>query len=156
MQNQTVRDEFLAADSVLIAVDPGREKCGVAVVAPGSGATDKAQYRVLERSVVARGNVVAHLEEWLERFPGAILVLGDATASRALQSEIAAHWPQLVVEMQDERGSTLEARALYWREKPPRGWRKLWPLSLQMPPEALDDFAAVVLAQRFLERKSGN
>jgi hypothetical protein len=50
----------------------------------------------------------------------------------------------------NERDSTLEARDLYWKEVPPRGWRRLVPLSLQVPPEPIDDFAAVVLARRHL------
>ena len=33
---------------------------------------------------------------------------------------------------------------------PPRGWRRLLPVSMQMPPEPYDDYVAVILAQRFL------
>lgn len=150
--------------AVLIAIDPGREKCGIAVVcfgvlAAGFQPSEKsarsglpADFRVLERRIVPRGEFVAHLEIYLGRFEGAFLVLGDATSSQQLRDEISSRWPQLKIETQDESGSTLEARELYWHRNPPRGWRKLWPISLQMPPEPLDDFAALVLARRFLGR----
>jgi hypothetical protein len=58
--------------------------------------------------------------------------------------------PEVDITTVDETGSTLEARVLYWQEHRPRGWRRLVPLSLQVPPEPVDDFAAVVLARRFL------
>lgn len=137
----------------VIAIDPGRDKCGVAVVA----FAEKGAHRVLdidfiEREVVSRATVIEHLAELIERFSDAVFVLGNATTSRALRLEIEVRFAERALYEQDETGSTLEARALYWRAKPPRGWRKVWPLSLQNPPEPIDDFAAIVLAQRFLAR----
>ncbi len=131
--------------ALVIAIDPGRDKCGVAVVA-------FAPFRVLERQIVPRKTVVSHLETLTARFPDAIFVLGHATTSQTLKAEMETRFPALALHEQDETGSTLEARDLYWKEKPPRGWRRMWPLSLQMPPEPVDDFAAIVLAQRFLKR----
>ncbi|HKM17981.1 MAG TPA: pre-16S rRNA-processing nuclease YqgF, partial [Limnochordia bacterium] len=36
---------------------------------------------------------------------------------------------------------------------PPRGWRRLLPVSLQTPPVPIDDYVAVILAQRYLDGK---
>lgn len=68
-----------------------------------------------------------------------------------MRARLSTLAPALKVVAVEERNSTLEARALYWQEKPPRGWRRVLPLSLQEPPEPVDDFAAVVLARRFLK-----
>ncbi|HVF85044.1 MAG TPA: hypothetical protein VM821_03600 [Abditibacteriaceae bacterium] len=152
--NEAGKDEqgnnetFLTA-AVIIAIDPGRDKCGVAVV-------QIVDNRVLERRIVPRATVLEFLQTSLARFPDAVLVLGNATTSRALREDIARLFPRTTIQMQDETGSTLEARDLYWTENAPCGWRRLWPRSLQMPPEPIDDFAAVVLAQRFLATKSND
>jgi len=139
-------DEAFRDLAVIIAIDPGRDKCGVAVV--------QADNRVLERQIVPRATVLTFLQTLIARFPDAVLVLGHATTSRVLREEIARLFPETAIQMQDETGSTLEARDLYWAENPRRGWRRWWPRSLQMPPEPVDDFAAVVLARRFLAKKN--
>jgi hypothetical protein len=77
--------------------------------------------------------------------------LGHATTSSTLQQELRTVLPEVELITVDETGSTLEARNLFWKEHRPRGWRRLVPLSLQVPPQPVDDFAAVVLAQRFFE-----
>jgi hypothetical protein len=50
----------------------------------------------------------------------------------------------------DEHGTTLRARARYFTDHPPRGWRRLIPRSLQTPPEPYDDYVAVLLAEAAL------
>ena len=52
------------------------------------------------------------------------------------------------VRVVEERGSTLEARRRYFADHPPRGWRRLVPLSLQVPPQEYDDYVAVLLIER--------
>ncbi len=143
---QESEDEAFQDVAVIIAIDPGRDKCGVAVV--------QADNRVLERQIVPRATVLDFLQTLIARFPDAVLVLGHATTSRLLREEIERLFPETAIEMQDETGSTLEARDLYWAENPRRGWRRWWPRSLQMPPEPVDDFAAVVLARRFMAKKN--
>jgi len=49
----------------------------------------------------------------------------------------------------EEKFTSLEARARYWRENPPRGLRKLIPVSLQTPGCPYDDYVAVILAEKF-------
>jgi RNase H-fold protein (predicted Holliday junction resolvase) len=125
----------------ILAIDPGRDKCGLAVV--------DAAGLVLEQSIVARRDVVGVVVSQSERYNVRHLVLGHATASNELRTELR-RTINIEIATVDETGSTLEARTLYWKVHPPRGWRRLMPLSLQVPPQPLDDFAAVVLARRFL------
>lgn len=132
---------------MILAVDPGREKCGVAVV-NASGET-------LEQRIAARAETAALIETWLRKYDARVVVLGHATSSAALRAElesvVKARGAEIFVI--DETGSTLEARELYWEKYPPRGLKQLLPLSLQVPPVPLDDFAAIVLARRFLARE---
>ena len=125
----------------VLAIDPGRAKCGVAVVCCDGV--------LRNRAVVPVQNMEVVVAEWTHADDVQTIVLGNSTSSRDWQEKVALWLPQMPVAIVDERGSTLEARALYWQFFPPRGWRRMVPLSLQTPPEAIDDFAAVVLARRF-------
>jgi len=126
----------------ILAVDPGRDKCGLAVV-DESGA-------ILARRVVPAAAMETELLQLAREWKIKRIVLGDSTSSRRWQQRMEQWLPEIALTVVDETHSTLEARVLYWQANPPRGWRRFVPLSLQTPPEPLDDFAAVVLARRWL------
>lgn len=131
--------------NAILGLDPGREKIGLAILDKSTGA-------ILWRAIIAP----ADLEKTLQTLSHEIetVALGDSTASAQVRAKVEKTCPNWKIEIVDERGSTLEARELYWQANPPRGWRKLVPLSLQMPPKPLDDFAAAVIARRFLGGKT--
>ena len=58
----------------------------------------------------------------------------------------------LPIHLVDEYETSREARGLYFAEHPPRGWRRLVPLGLQLPERPIDDYAAILIARRFLAR----
>jgi hypothetical protein len=53
----------------------------------------------------------------------------------------------------NEHGTTLAARRRYWELFPPRGWRRLLPEGLRLPPRDWDDVAAQLLLERWLGRR---
>ena len=132
----------------MLAFDPGRAKCGLALVG-----RDGVSVR---RCVVPVAEVQDALTLWNGEYAISTVVLGDSTSSRQWQQRIAEWLPQAQIFVVDESNSTLEARTLYWQAHPPRGWRRLLPLSLQEPPEPVDDFAAVILALRFFAALSSD
>ncbi|MBI3893032.1 MAG: resolvase [Candidatus Wallbacteria bacterium] len=85
------------------------------------------------------------------------LILGDGTQSRAVASELTSGLGARLPPMEriDERDSTLDARGLYFADNPPRGIWRLFPLSMQVPGEPYDDYAALVLARRWLRGRKG-
>ena len=131
----------------VLAIDPGREKCGVALARLNSGS----EVQVLERAIWPRAQFLERLHDLLQLHQVEAFVLGDATSSRELRADLEREHAGIAIHIVDERNSTLEARPLYWQANPPRGWRRLVPLSLQSPPCAIDDFAAHVLAIRFAQ-----
>ena len=134
----------MAYDEVILAIDPGKGKCGLAVVTKN---------RVLHRAVIPRQRIVDAVKDCLKRFQGIDqIILGDRTGSHELRDELESVLSPFPISFVDEHLSTQEARNLYWQENPPRGWRRLLPLSLQAPPELYDDLVAVVLAKRYLGR----
>jgi RNase H-fold protein (predicted Holliday junction resolvase) len=133
-------------EKTVLAVDPGTEKCGLAVVTRrASGAIEVAWRRVVPASDVAEWAVKAFdFREF------SMIIVGSGSRSRPTQEALRACFPHVGILVVDERETTLQARERYWEHNPRRGWRRLLPATLQTPPEPIDDFAAVVLAERVL------
>lgn len=128
----------------VLGIDPGRRKTGVAAVG--------AQGEILWREIIAPDTLEMRLPEILNQWQIERIALGDSTASDDARAQIERAIVDSSIEFRvvDESGSTLEARALYWDANPRAGWRKLVPLSLQEPPEPIDDYAAAIVARRGL------
>jgi RNase H-fold protein (predicted Holliday junction resolvase) len=125
----------------VLAVDPGRDKAGVAVCAPGA---------VLAHRVIRSGELPGLVRDWIAAFGADVIVVGNRTGCvDALRRIEGVPIPIVAIE---ERGTTLRARARYFDEHRPRGWRRLVPRSLQVPPVAYDDYAAILLAEAYLAR----
>jgi RNase H-fold protein (predicted Holliday junction resolvase) len=134
-------------ERIVLSVDPGREKCGVAVVDREQGA--------LWHQVVNSENLLASVAEQLHKFDCRTLVLGNQTASAAVRESLQPLLDRVSareIVFIDERGSTEEARSRYWQAHPPSGWRRFLPLGLLVPPCAIDDFAAIILGERYFEK----
>lgn len=131
----------------VVAVDPGREKCGLAVV---SGP------EVRLRAVVPTAEVGLTCRYLLAQHPGATLLLGDATCSAQVRQALRQASPGVEPVSVPESHSTLAARRLYFADYPPRWWQRLLPAGMLVPPRPVDDYAAVVLAQRYLQQPRPN
>ena len=125
-----------------IGLDPGRSKCGLVRSEQTTGQIEVA-------AVLSPEECFKQIAIWRER-PGLEgVVLGDGTGSK--------HWQRqlndlgLAIQVIPEAGTTLAARARYWQLEPPRGWRRLLPEGLRLPPRDYDD----VVAQLLLERHWG-
>lgn len=124
----------------MLAVDPGSDKCGLAVLDPRQG--------VLMREIVPTASLEAVVRDWIRRYEPEQLVMGAGTSSRhARQALQKLGAPVALV---PEAHTTERARKRYFQEHPPRGWRRLIPLGLQVPPTPVDDYAAVLIAEDFL------
>ncbi len=148
------KQEEKKTDEYYLGIDPGRDKIGVALV-DGTGGI--IAVRVLRTRGFSDG-VLKFLYEvlrvsnvWGLRQKLRNIVLGNGTASGECKNDIAQLLPGIPLYEVDERHSTEEARILYWELFPPTGWRRLIPLGLQVPPEPLDGYAAVVQVRRFLQ-----
>ena len=131
----------------IVAVDPGREKCGVAVM-------DRAQ-GLLHREIVPTQGLATVITALLEKYSCRWIILGNQTFARPVRASLQSvldHGQAAEIAMIDERGSTGEARSRYWQAFPPAGWRRFIPLGLLVPPCAIDDFAAIILAERYFQK----
>jgi len=129
---------------VIVAVDPGREKCGVAVVA--------SDLELILKEIVSRDEAVNRVLELAEKHGARKVVLGDRTGSRGFASEIQQEHPPFEIIFIDEHRSSMEGRRRYLLDHPLPGLGRLIPLSLRAPKEPFDDYVAVVLAERYFQR----
>lgn len=126
----------------ILALDPGRGKCGLAVATPDG--------TILERLVVPLNDLPVSLAKLHARHRPSLVILGNRTGASDVAAIIKQALPHLPVRLVDEHRSTEQARGLYFADNPPRRWRRLIPRGLLVPPEPYDDYVAIVLAQRFL------
>lgn len=136
----------------VMAVDPGRSKLGLAVVEM-SAESDRPS--VLHREVVDAGQAERVIARLASTYSPDVILIGGGTASRPVVA-LAERLGAAPVRVVDERLTTLRARARYFRENPPRGLRRLIPVSLQTPGRPYDDYAAVVLAESYLCREAAD
>lgn len=123
----------------VLAIDPGREKCGIAVCRPEG---------VVAHRVVRVDDLPGMAGEWITSYGVDVILLGNRTGSHDVRARLShLSIPVTVVE---ERGTTLAARRRYFADHPPRGWRRLLPRSFQTPGVPYDDYAAIVLAETYL------
>jgi RNase H-fold protein (predicted Holliday junction resolvase) len=126
-----------------LGFDPGRQKCGVAIVG--------ADRQVQIHQIVAVTDAITLLQTWVVQYEVDLIVLGDQTASKQWQAQIQAALPDLEVVRVDERYSSLQARDRYWQMFPPRGLVRLLPIGLREPPRPVDDIVAILLVERYLD-----
>jgi hypothetical protein len=125
---------------VVLAIDPGREKNGLVVVRAGS---------ILARAVVTPDDLVPQVCAWRDAYRPAHLLIGGGTGHRDVLARLAA--AGLIAEVVPEADTSRRARARYFHDHPPTGWRRLIPRGLLIPPVPIDDYAAYLIAEDFLE-----
>lgn len=125
-----------------LGIDPGRSKTGLALV-------DEAG-KILALHIAPTVAIEAELRRFAGREVLSAIIMGDGTNNKAIGKAVQDVFPNAQLNLVGEAHSTEEARSLYWQENPPRGWRRLVPLGLLVPPEPLDAYAAVVQVRRWL------
>jgi len=126
----------------VLGIDPGTRKAGFAIV------VDR-QSSPLTFGVEQLPSLLPRLRTIVPWHGVRAIALGKGTHASELMRQLAIF--ALPIHLIDERETTLNARALYFADHPPRGWRRLLPVSMQLPPRPIDDYAAVLIARRFLE-----
>lgn len=129
----------------IAALDPGRDKCGFAVLGQDG--------KVLFQRVIATANLITEITTAKAAYGFSRLIMGNGTTSKEAQSRLA-EVPELEILIRDEYRTTEMAKGEYWKAHPPKGWRRLLPVTMQVPPVPVDDFVAVILGRRYLKESS--
>ncbi len=129
--------------SLLTAIDPGRNKCGLVLV-------DLDKELVIEGKIVRSESVIDLINQWKKTTGVERTLLGNGTTSSVFSARLKGI---LCVELVEEKGTTLLARERFWEIWPPSGWRSWLPRGLIVPPYDLDAVAALLLIESYLGKK---
>lgn len=127
----------------ILAIDPGSDKVGFAIV----------NYDLShgEMGIV----YLSELHKTFRRFcsEGALpeaVVVGNGTAANVVCRLYNSLDLPVPVRFAEEKNTTYKARARYFADHPPTGFWRLVPLGLQMPDRAIDDYAALLIGEKYL------
>lgn len=127
----------------ILAIDPGREKTGIAVLNNDSD--------VLEHKIINSEDLISQIKNLFNDYVINLIVMGNGTSSRKKYNLLKQEFMDVKIVLIDEYRTTDEARKLYFQENPPKGWKKLIPLGMQVPPVPVDDYAAIVIGRKYLK-----
>lgn len=131
----------------VLAIDPGFKKNGLALVQrTADGLTRLVWSCILTREELADGVREAGALSTFE-----MIVVGNGTRSKETVDLLRSEFPSSSILLVDETNTSQAAREKYWEHHMRPWWRRLLPSSLQTPPVEIDDFAALVLAERVLQ-----
>jgi len=79
--------------------------------------------------------------------------MGDSTGAEQTHDQLEQAGIDAPVTTVSEELTSRLAREKYWVDNPPRGLARLIPLGLRVPPRPVDDYAALIIAERLLEQR---
>ncbi len=133
----------------IIAIDPGTEKCGLAVVGVDG--------KICLQEIVPVSQLKDTVKGVARQYGPALLVVGDRTGAESFMDMLKeADMAGLGsgIESVDEHLTSQEARKRYLVERQRKGsWLyRMIPLGMQSPDQPYDDYVAVILAERYLDQ----
>jgi RNase H-fold protein (predicted Holliday junction resolvase) len=125
----------------ILGIDPGTRKCGYAVVETIGGVP-------LDLGIEPTDRLAERVRTLVASYAPTAIALGRGTHSAFVQGLIAGYG--IPIALVDEYETTLLARKRYFAAHPPAWWLRLVPRGMLLPPRPIDDFAAVLIAERLL------
>ena len=135
----------MALEPYVLAVDPGRDKTGIAILTRTS--------QLMMMDIVPTDSVMCELQSLLTMYPKvSVLACGNGTNHKAVGSLVkqVAEEQGKIFTFVNEKHTTEEARRRYFEVHPPTGWRKLVPKGMLYPPVPVDDITAWIIGERWL------
>ncbi len=126
---------------MILGIDPGTRKCGFAVI-DGLGTTP------VTLCITPLDGLAERLDQLARTYAIDRVAIGRGTNADAIVAVVRERG--LPYELVDERETTLQARARFFDDHPPRGWRRLVPRGMLLPDRPIDDYAALLIAERYL------
>ena len=126
----------------ILAIEKKKEKTGIAILKNSD---------VLEHKIINSEELVQIIKSLLEKYIIKTIVMGNGTSSKKKYDLLKQEFIDRDIVLINEYRTTDEARKLYFQENPPKGWKKLIPLGMQVPPVPVDDYAAIVIGRKYLK-----
>ncbi len=133
-------------EKTVLAIDPGTSKCGMALIKRNA----QRELELLWRAIAPTDQLLEKVDEAHNLTSFSLVIIGGGTSGQSVVSRVREHIPSMAILVVDEKDTTMQARERYWSHHKRRGWRRFLPSTMQVPPEPVDDFVAVILAERVL------
>ncbi len=124
--------------STILSIDPGKYRSGMAVLLEDGS--------VLERAITKTIDIKDSVSALCFKYQPSLIIIGNSGQGKSVEKKISQLNLKSTIIFVNEKGSTMEARKLYWEENKPKGILRFIPKSLLIPKEPYDDYAAVVIA----------
>lgn len=132
---------------ILLGFDPGRDKCGIAVISP--------EQKILYHEVIAADAAISTVVTLSQQYAIETIVMGDRTTAKTWKPQLETAVAQATIILVDEHYSSLQARDRYWQLFPPKGLMRLVPKGMRVPPRPIDDIVAMILIERYQQQNHG-
>ena len=139
--NRNIINEAMKQTLIIISIDPGKYKMGIAVFSKYEG--------MLYKKICLKQELNETISYIMAKYKIDFIVLGDGTGSKEVKEYLKMNFPEIKIEVVDEENTSLIARRRYLTEHPLKGIAKFIPISLRDPMEPYDDYVAVILAEKY-------
>jgi len=132
-------------NNYLLALDPGSDKVGTAVL--------DYQAQEKEKTIVKIDELLDHLEEIFKTYQIEEIIIGNGTGAEEIIELLKNSLKDKKISLVEEEFTTEEAQTRYLKEKPMSNYEKLlrkivsWKLK-----KPLDDYAALIIGEKYLEK----
>lgn len=131
---------------MILAIDPGSQKTGMALV--------KDDGRLYWKAIVSSGEVPSTVVRLVREASAQAVIMGNGTHHREMQerveSALRAARMSLSVELVDEKYTTEMGKARWLADHPPKGLARLLPRGMRTVEEPVDDYVAWIIGQIYL------
>ena len=132
-------------EKLYLGIDPGKDKCGFALL--------KKNQTPVFLEIVGTKEFDKFLKELYDEYRFDLIILGTGTYSQKIEDRIRKINLAPVV-LIDEENTTIQAEKRYREDHPLKGYKKiLSKFADWRPAEDVDDYAAFIIAKKFLENK---
>lgn len=132
---------------LLLAVDPGREKSGVAIMTYDEAA-------LVEKAIYPTAELETHLLAVSSQYAAQLveLICGNGTNHKHVFHIIETLGNKLGIPayLAEEAHTTELARKRYFEFHPPKGLKRLIPKGMLYPPVPVDDFTAWIIGEQYI------
>lgn len=131
-------------EKIVLSIDPGNFKCGIAVV--------EENRKVHLKKIIETEKLKDEIKNILEKYNINLVILGDKTGSKKVKNFLK-EFKNIKIVLEDESFTSFKAKKKYFQENPPKGIKKFLPISFQTPPSPYDDYAAIILAEEYFKKQ---
>ena len=129
---------------MLLAIDPGKCKCGLILA-------DKKKKKVHEALVVESKLLVSYVRDWKTKYSELVVLIGNGTTSNLFIEQFDFIKKDLFVV--NERNTTLRAKKRYFEIFPLKGISRLLPRELMIQNINLDAISALIILEDYCQSR---